>query len=128
LKLLQRALANLILNALKYTPRGGKVNVSVTTYFKNDDRGIVEISIKDTGIGILQEDIKRIFEPFYRGKNVGTEKGMGLGLSLVKEVVDLHGGRILAESEPQKGSTFSILLPVGEKRKGKEVKGKLTKT
>ncbi len=127
-QLLQRALTNLVLNALKYTPRGGKVKVSVTTYFRNDDRGIVEISVKDTGIGILQEDIERIFEPFYRGKNVGSENGIGLGLSLVKEVVDLHGGRILVESEPQRGSTFSILLPAGEKGKGKEVERELTKT
>jgi signal transduction histidine kinase len=127
-QLLQRALTNLVLNALKYTPRGGKVKVSVATYFRNDDRGIVEISVKDTGIGILQEDIERIFEPFYRGKNAGTEPGIGLGLSFVKEVIELHGGKVLVLSEPQKGSTFSILLPAGEKGKGKEVERELTKT
>jgi signal transduction histidine kinase len=111
-KLLQRALTNLVLNALKYTPRGGEVKVSVTTYLRKGDKGVLEISVEDTGIGILQGDIERIFEPFYRGKNVGVEEGIGLGLSLVKEVVEAHGGRVLVQSEPQKGSTFSILLPV----------------
>jgi signal transduction histidine kinase/predicted metal-dependent phosphoesterase TrpH len=110
--LLQRALDNLIGNAVKFTPREGRVEVSVNSYrFKEDDR-VVEISVKDTGIGISEEDRKRIFEPFYRGKNASMEDGIGLGLSLVKEVVDLHGGRILVQSDPNKGSTFSILLPV----------------
>jgi signal transduction histidine kinase len=112
-QLLKRALNNLISNALKYTPRGGKVEVSVIHYDAGSDGGIVEMGVKDTGIGILAEDIERIFEPFYRGKNVDTETGIGLGLSFVKEVVDLHGGRILVQSEPKKGSIFSILLPVG---------------
>ena len=71
----------------------------------------MEISVKDTGIGILEQDIERIFEPFYRGKNANTETGIGLGLSFAKEIVDLHKGKILVQSEPNKGSTFSILLP-----------------
>ena len=90
--------------------------------------GVVEICIKDTGIGILEEEIGNIFEPFYRGKNARTEPGIGLGLSFVKEAAELHGGKVLVLSEPQKGSTFSILLPFGEKRKGKEVERELTKT
>lgn len=110
--LLQRALNNIISNALKYTQRGGKVEVSVSNYLKNGDGGVVKISVKDTGIGILKEDIERIFEPFYRGKNADREAGIGLGLSFVKEVVDLHGGRISLESEPGKGSNFSVLLPL----------------
>jgi signal transduction histidine kinase len=114
-QLLQRAITNLIQNALKYTPRGGEVKVSVTAYFRQGEMGVVEISVKDTGIGIYQEDMERIFEPYYRGKNAGAEDGVGLGLSLVKEVVDSHGGRILVESEPQKGSTFSMMLPAGGK-------------
>jgi signal transduction histidine kinase/predicted metal-dependent phosphoesterase TrpH len=119
--LLQRALGNVISNAFKYTPRGGKVEVAVTPYIREGDGGVMEISVRDTGIGIAEEDIERIFEPFYRGKNVDAETGMGLGLSFVKEVVDLHGGRVLIHSEPQKGSTFSILLPVERGFKGKEV-------
>jgi signal transduction histidine kinase/predicted metal-dependent phosphoesterase TrpH len=113
-QLLLRAIENLLGNALKYTPRGGKIDVTVTSYTQWKDGGIVEISIKDTGIGIYEEDIEKIFEPFYRGKNTSTESGAGLGLSLVKEVVDSHGGRILVQSEPGKGSIFSILLPIRE--------------
>jgi signal transduction histidine kinase/predicted metal-dependent phosphoesterase TrpH len=115
-QLLQRAFANLISNAFKYTQEGGKVEVSVISYLrKGGDGGVLEISVKDTGIGILEEDIEKIFEPFYKGKNAATEGGMGLGLFFVKEVVDLHGGRILVQSEPNKGSMFSILLPVGNR-------------
>ena len=89
------------------------MEVVVTSYMEWKDVGIVEISVKDTGIGILEEDIERIFEPFYRGRNTSTENGVGLGLCFVKEVVDLHRGKILVQSEPKKGSIFSILLPVG---------------
>jgi signal transduction histidine kinase/predicted metal-dependent phosphoesterase TrpH len=111
-QLLLRAIQNLLSNALKYTPEGGKVNVTIISYLRWKDGGVIEISVKDTGIGISEEDRERIFEPFYRGKNASVEDGTGLGLSLVKEVVDLHGGKILVQSEPNKGSTFSILLPV----------------
>jgi len=119
--LLQRALDNLISNALKYTPNRGSVEVSVIPYSRKDDEGIVEISVKDTGIGIREEDRERIFEPFYRGKNSLSENGLGLGLSFAKEVVDLHGGRILVHSEPNKGSTFSILLPIKGNFKAEEM-------
>jgi signal transduction histidine kinase len=108
---------SLLSNALKFTPRSGKIEVAVTPYIGWKDGGTVEISIKDTGIGIGEDEIERIFEPFYRGRNSSVEAGTGLGLSFVKEVVDLDGGRILVQSEPQKGSTFSILLPAGEMEK-----------
>jgi signal transduction histidine kinase len=72
----------------------------------------VEIAVKDNGMGIYAEDLPRIFEPFQRGQNASGVSGIGLGLALVKEVVDLHGGKIHVQSEPQKGSTFSILLPL----------------
>ena len=119
-QLLLRAIENVLGNALKYTPSGGRIDVAVTSYIEWKDGGIVEISIKDTGIGILEDDIERIFEPFYRGRNRSTETGTGLRLSFFKEVVDLHGGRILVQSELQKGSTFSILLPVKNRSKKKE--------
>jgi signal transduction histidine kinase/predicted metal-dependent phosphoesterase TrpH len=114
-QLLFRAIENLLSNALKYTPGGGRIDVTVTSYIEWKNGGVVEISIRDTGIGILEDDIDRIFEPFYRGRNALTETGAGLGLSFVKEVVDLHRGRILVQSEARKGSTFSILLPVTAK-------------
>lgn len=110
--LLQRAIDNLISNALKYTPNEEKVEISMAHYLEGNNGGVVEIVVKDSGIGICEDDLEKIFEPFYRGKNVSFEKGVGLGLSLVKEVVDLHGGKILVQSELNKGSTFSILLPI----------------
>jgi signal transduction histidine kinase len=122
-----RAIENLLANALKYTPEGGRVEVTVTSYLEWKEGGVVEICVKDTGIGILEEEIGKIFEPFYRGKNARTKPGIGLGLSFVKEAAELHGGKVLVLSEPAKGSIFSILLPVGDKRKGKEVERELTK-
>jgi two-component system, sensor histidine kinase and response regulator len=117
-----RAIENLLGNALKYTPQGGRIEVSVTCYLQWKERGIVDICVKDTGIGISGEEIAKIFEPFYRGKNARAEPGIGLGLSLVKEVAELHGGKVLVLSEPQKGSSFSILLPVREGSGQKEVR------
>ena len=108
-----RALANLLSNALKYTARGGMVEVVLTAYLNNNrGTGVMEVSVKDNGIGICEEDLGKIFEPYYRGKNISTEEGKGMGLSFVKEVIDLHGGKILVQSQPDKGSTFSILLPI----------------
>jgi signal transduction histidine kinase len=121
-QLLSRAIENVLSNAFKYTPNGGKVEVSVNPYRLKEDTEVIEILVKDTGIGISEEDRGKIFEPFYRGKNGLLEDGAGLGLSLVKEVVDLHGGKILVHSEPNKGSTFAILLPVKQEfKRDKEV-------
>jgi len=116
---LERALENLLGNALKYTPEGGRVEVGGSV---SPEEGMVEIWVRDNGRGIFPEEVQQIFHPFHRGRNALNEPGMGLGLSLVKEVVDLHGGKILVESKPQEGSTFSIVLPVGEngRRKGGE--------
>jgi signal transduction histidine kinase/predicted metal-dependent phosphoesterase TrpH len=110
--LMYRALVNLLSNALKYTPRGGEIEVSIHAYFNKKGTGVLEISFRDTGIGICEEDKEKIFQPYYRGRNASSEEGRGLGLSFVKEVIDLHGGKILVQSEPNVGSIFSILLPV----------------
>ncbi len=107
-----RAFVNLLSNALKYTRDGGKVEVGVIAYFNKKGDGVLEISIQDNGIGIAEEDLKKIFEPYYRGKNISSEEGKGIGLPFIKEVVDLHGGKILVQSKPNKGSSFSILLPI----------------
>jgi hypothetical protein len=122
--LIYRAVVNLLSNALKFTPRGGKVEVSVLAYSNKKDSGVLEISFKDTGIGICEDDLEKIFQPHYRGKNISPEEGKGLGLSFVKEVVDLHGGKILVQSEPNKGSIFSFLLPIRENLKREEAKEK----
>jgi len=110
-----RTIQNLLSNALKYTPNGGKVDVTLTPYLQGKEGGFVEISIKDTGIGIWGDEIEKIFEPFYRGRNNSTQAGTGLGLSFAKQAVEFHGGKILVQSEPQKGTIFSILLPVKRK-------------
>jgi signal transduction histidine kinase len=119
--LLQRALDNLVSNALKYTPVHGKVEIRVIPYCRKGNMEIGEISVSDTGVGIAPEDLSKIFEPFYRGKNATGEGGVGLGLALVKEVVELHGGKILVESEIGKGSMFSVLLPLERQSWEKEV-------
>jgi len=111
-QLMFRTVENLLNNALKYTPRGGRVDITVTPYLQWKEGGFVEISIRDTGIGILEDEIDRIFEAFYRGRNNSTQVGVGLGLSFAKQAVEFHGGKILVQSEPLKGSIFSILLPV----------------
>jgi len=103
------AIHNLLSNAVKYTPSGGRVDVSVVV---SDDRFVMEVS--DTGIGISQEDQARIFEKFFRARDeqMAGIPGTGLGLSLAREVVRLHGGDISVESEKGKGTTFTLMLPV----------------
>ncbi len=104
-KWMQRALENLLLNALKYTPEGGKVEVAV---IRSSEEEAVEIIFKDNGIGIFAEDLPKIFEPFQRGRNAAGEKGIGLGLSLVKEVVDLHAGQNSgAKRAAKRGNVFN---------------------
>jgi two-component system phosphate regulon sensor histidine kinase PhoR len=99
---------NLISNAIKYTPDGGRVTIGL-----DDDEGFVRVSVTDTGIGIKDEDIPRIFDKFYRVKSSDTRQivGTGLGLSIVKSIVDAHMGTISVESTEGKGTTFSVLLP-----------------
>jgi signal transduction histidine kinase len=101
-----QAVANLLDNAIKYTPGGGTVDVSVT----GDERwGIVEIS--DTGMGIALEDQPRVWDRLFRADQSRTERGLGLGLSLVKAVVEAHGGEVELHSEPGTGATFVVRLP-----------------
>jgi len=120
-QLIFRSIENLLSNALKYTPRGGRIDIAVIPYLQWKEGGFLEICIKDTGIGIPEDEIGRIFEPFYRGRNNSGQAGAGLGLSFAKQTVELHGGKILVQSEPLKGSIFSILLPVRPKIKSTKV-------
>jgi len=106
---LERLLLNVLDNAIKYTPAGGHVLVSVS---RQD--GQARVDVRDTGIGVQPEVLPHIFERFYRGdpaRSSGRE-GAGLGLSLAKWVVDRHSGRIDVQSEPGRGSTFTIWLPI----------------
>jgi PAS domain S-box-containing protein len=99
---------NLISNAIKYTPEGGKVWITL-----NEEGGFVKAAVSDTGIGIKKEDLLRIFDKFYRVKTMETRQivGTGLGLSIVKSIVDAHLGSISVESEEGGGTTFTVLLP-----------------
>jgi len=99
---------NLISNAIKYTPEGGKVLVKL-----GEEGGFLKATVSDTGIGIKKEDLSRIFDKFYRVKTSETRQivGTGLGLSIVKSIVDAHLGSISVESEEEKGTTFTILFP-----------------
>src|SRR4029078_12990841 len=105
----RQILLNLLSNAVKFTPDGGKIDVRA---IQSQDR--VEISVSDTGIGIAQEDQDAIFEEF---RQVGSDyarkrEGTGLGLTLARKFVELHGGRIWVRSEIGRGSTFTFTLPV----------------
>jgi signal transduction histidine kinase len=106
---LRVVLDNLISNAVKFTPTGGRVRVTVCE--RGDE---VELSVADSGVGIPPEELERVFERFYQIESHLTRRhgGMGLGLSIVKELVELHGGRVWAENDPDRGSRFVVVLPV----------------
>ena len=99
---------NLVDNAVKYTPSGGRVEV--TGGFEGSE---IVIQVSDTGIGIPEEKLPRIFERFYRVDKARSKQtgGTGLGLSIVKHVAENHGGRVAVESTPGEGSTFTVYLP-----------------
>ena len=102
------ALSNLIKNAIQYTDSGGRVTVKM-----EEDSGYFKVTIMDDGIGIPARDLPRVFERFFQVETHLTRRygGMGLGLAVAKAMIELHGGRIWAESEVGKGSTFTFLLP-----------------
>ncbi|MEH2224929.1 sensor histidine kinase [Nostoc sp.] len=105
-KLLRQILSNLFSNCLKYSPIGSTVRFSVTTA---NEQAIFQT--QDSGIGIPTADIEHIFEPFHRASNTANIPGMGLGMSIVKQAVDLHGGEITVESAIGTGTTFTVILP-----------------
>lgn len=110
-KLLRHILSNLLSNAVKYSPQGGTIQFDLLCQHQE-----VIFSIKDQGIGIPLEAQQRLFESFYRAKNVGTIPGTGLGLAIVKQSVDLHGGKIKVTSDIGLGTTFTVTLPlIGKK-------------
>ena len=102
---MRQVLANLVDNAVKYTPQGGRVEIAAT----RQDRHAV-ITVADTGIGIPAEELPRIWERLYRGDKSRSTRGLGLGLSLVKAIVNAHGGEVAVESTPGAGSRFELRL------------------
>jgi signal transduction histidine kinase len=108
---MEQVVINLISNAIKYTGAGGKVNIELM-----DEGPMVTFSVADTGIGIMQEDLPRIFERFYRVDKARSRQsgGTGLGLAIVKNIVEAHGGEVRVVSEFNRGSCFIVSLPSGK--------------
>jgi two-component system sensor histidine kinase GlrK len=103
-----QALRNLIGNAVKFTPRAGRVKVAARSV-----TGKIEVSVRDTGPGIAAENLKAIFDKFHQGNSNGvfSVNGTGLGLAIAKHIIVSHGGEIWAENHPDRGSTFTFVLP-----------------
>jgi two-component system sensor histidine kinase VicK len=110
---LEQVMTNLVGNALKFTPEGGRVTVALRQL---DGQVLVEVS--DTGIGIPSDSLELIFSKFYRvpDEGAGRPEGTGLGLHIAKQIIEAHAGRIWAESREGQGSKFRFTLPVGEVR------------
>ena len=102
----RQVVANLLDNAVKYTPPGGRVDVEADAV-----GGHVNLRVRDTGAGITEADQPRVWDRLYRGDASRRERGLGLGLSLVKAIVEAHGGRVVLQSAPGRGSVFSVVLP-----------------
>jgi heavy metal sensor kinase len=106
-RLIQRMIANLLDNAIKYTSEGGTIKVAV---HPQDNHSVI-VEVKDTGIGISDQEVPRIFERFYRCDPSRSKAGIGLGLSFARAVARAHGGDITVASTPHQGSTFTVTLP-----------------
>ena len=123
---LEIILTNLLANALKYTPEGGQLTVAATVVgspggeavFRNDELvgNFMEVSVVDTGVGIRPEELDRIFDPYYQASHTDTLRmtGTGIGLSLVRQFAERHGGSVHVESEVGAGTTFRLRLPFGQ--------------
>ncbi|GLI38568.1 heavy metal sensor histidine kinase [Geobacter hydrogenophilus] len=107
--LFQRAVGNLLSNAIRYTPAGGAITVSCI----RDDDGSARLTVTDTGIGIAPDDLPRIFDRFYRSSEARAlnAQGTGLGLAIVRSIMDLHGGGVSVSSEPRRGTAVTLHFP-----------------
>jgi len=108
-ELIKRMILNLLDNAVKYTPEGGEISLALEKH-----NGSAEIVVRDTGIGLSQTDQQRVFDRFYRVDKARSRAlgGAGLGLSIVRSIVEAHGGNITVDSTPRHGSTFTVSLPL----------------
>lgn len=115
---LEQIVSNILKNAIMYTPRGGHISVTVEPVYPD----FIELTIRDSGVGIAHKDLFRIFEPYFRAERSRNRArgGAGLGLTIVSELVKLHQGKITARSIEKQGTTISVLLPAGRQRIGNE--------
>ena len=106
---MRTAILNIVSNSVKYTPEGGKLSIKTSI-----SGGFVNLTVKDSGIGISKEDLPHIFDRFFRVKGKATRHitGSGLGLALVKEVVEAHQGYIDVESSPESGTSVTLSFPL----------------
>ena len=104
--LLSQVWANLIENAIKFTPDNGSVSIAMQT-----QKNCIQVEISDNGVGMDEETRRRIFEKFYQGDSSHAKEGNGLGLSIVKRIIEMHGGKANVESAPNKGTKFTVWLP-----------------
>jgi len=109
-----QVLLNIISNAIKFTPKGGTITLGAQL---SEEKNLMEISIADTGVGIPENDLPKIFGKFQQAKNrsSGDVSGTGLGLAIAQEIVQLHNGKIGVNSKEKEGTTFTISLPITEK-------------
>jgi signal transduction histidine kinase len=105
---IRQILTNLLSNALKYTPAGGRITITA-----RENAGCVRVAVQDTGIGLTRHEQAQLFTPFFRAQHETTQRagGMGLGLAITRALVELHGGAMTVTSVPGQGSTFSFTLP-----------------
>ncbi len=106
---MRQVFANLLDNAIKYTGEGGKVTVQA----RREESNVV-VRVRDNGIGIPVEDQDKIWERLYRGDKSRSQRGLGLGLSLVRAIIRAHEGQVQVVSQPEQGSEFTVTIPVGE--------------
>jgi len=104
---IEQVIINLVHNAVKFTPEGGQI----VTAAELADR-MLQVSVRDTGVGITAEELPRIFERFYKSDTARRSPGSGLGLAIAKHIVQAHGGTIWAESAPGAGATVSFTMPL----------------
>jgi len=114
---MRKVISNLLSNAFKFTPNNGKIDVNMgLVQHLNDQKQSLKITVSDSGIGIPAKDLERVFERFYRVENAenGNQTGTGVGLHIVSEYVKLHNGDIGVESQPGKGSVFTLMMPANQ--------------
>jgi PAS domain S-box-containing protein len=110
---IERVVANLISNAIKYSPEGGQITLTVSRDHTDNANGQVVLEVRDEGIGVPAVDLPRVFERFHRGANVGRIWGTGTGLAVVRQIVERHGGAVDLASTEGAGTTVTVRLPLG---------------